>query len=441
MGRKTRDGISQLPLPDFDYKRSLASITDEKLPTNLTANRHAVHRWFNFVAGFSPEFVEQNCPNQMGAVILDPFAGCGTTLVVARTLGHKGVGFEPHPFFARIARAKTGRLPDLAHLNFIEEILQGGLDCPRPIDTLAPAAGTFLRKLFDEPILEQLLGARNEVQAAGLDSDDTAFLILSKVLEMCSKSKVDGIYKAPQSSKIPAIPTEAIRDIILNMKYDLQHSAHRITSDPASIYSVSSESMREVATATVDAVITSPPYLNNFDFAEMTRMYLYFWEICHSWQQITEKVRSKLLVNTTTALSGHRDRQSKYRSEIVSSLLPELDGIVGQLSIQRQARAGRKDYDKLIFPYFAQMTQILIETQRCMRPNSEAHIVIGDAALYGIHISTPQLLAETMSELGYEDVMCLKLRSRGQRWILKKRDGSPKGLGEYHLYGKRTVQA
>lgn len=34
---------------------------------------------------------------------------------------------------------------------------------------------------------------------------------------------------------------------------------------------------------TVDLVIFSPPYLNNFDFAEMTRMQLYFWKDANSW--------------------------------------------------------------------------------------------------------------------------------------------------------------
>ena len=438
MGQEIKTSKGQFSLPGFRLNSLPSSITNEKLPTNVTTNRHAVHRWFNFVAGFSPEFVERNCPIKPNSLILDPFAGCGTTLVVARALGHRAIGFEPHPFFARIARAKAGQCPTLSQLQDIEAILQEGLKHPCTADSLAPAAGRYLLKLFEKSTLEQLLGARDAVKSAGLDTDDTSFLVLSRVIELCSKSKIDGIYKAPLSSKVPATPNIAIKNVVRDMQLDIQLSVSSIATEPATVVSVSSESMGEVESASVDAVVTSPPYLNNFDYAEMTRMYLYFWEICRSWQDITEKVRSKLIVNTTTALQGHRELQTEYRGEIPAVLLPELDGIVNQLSNQRRVRAGKKEYDKLIFPYFAQMAQILREVLRCLRDDSEAHIVIGDAALYGIHISTPQFLAEIMSQLGYQDIKCIKLRDRGQRWILKKRDGSPTGLGEYHLFGKRS---
>ncbi len=38
----------------------------EKLPTNTTTRSHPVHRWFNFIAGFSPELV-QTCMDMTAA--------------------------------------------------------------------------------------------------------------------------------------------------------------------------------------------------------------------------------------------------------------------------------------------------------------------------------------------------------------------------------------
>ena len=431
--------VRQALLDGFVRESTLPCVGEEKLPTNSTANRHQIHRWFNFVAGFSPEFVVKHSPDRNGSLVLDPFVGCGTTLVVAQRLGHRSIGFEPHPFFARIASAKIDSSVTLGRLDCIEAVLLAGLRNPLEIGTLAPAAEEYLLKLFKRETLEQLLGARQALVSNGLEDDDTAFLFLSRVVDMCCGSKVDGIYRAPTSRKTATVPSVAIPHVAEEIRVDLEYQSLLGRRPKALLYRSSSECMRAVKSRSVDAVITSPPYLNNFDFAEMTRMQLYFWGICGSWREISERVRSKLIVNTTTALAGHRDRQEEYRFEIVSSVRTDLDCIVTRLDAQRKVRRGRKEYHFMVYPYFAQMQRILRECFRCMGSGSRIDIVIGDAALYGIHVSTPQLLGAIMAEVGFRHIALDKLRSRGTRWKLSKRDGSPVGLGEYNLSAIRDI--
>lgn len=433
----------QMNLPGFDNRPRFAEVSRQRLPTNTTANRHAVHRWFNFIAGFAPEFVAEQCPTSPGGLVLDPFAGCGTSLVVAQSLGHRAIGFEPHPFFARIARAKIDAPPTVGHLREIEGALLAGIQAPERAPVLTESAEAFLVKLFEEQTLRQLLGARAALEDVGLHEDDLSFLLLSRVLDMCSKAQTDGIYKAPTSAKKPDSPADAIRTVVDQVRNDTAQARANlpVASPTAVLHQQSSEDMSLVETGSVDVAVTSPPYLNNFDFAEMTRMHLYFWGICGSWREITEEVRTRLVVNTTTALSGHRDIQSQYRHSIASTLLPDLDSIVSALAQERRVRAGKKEYDLLVYPYFAQMTRVLLEVQRCLVDQGAAHVVVADAAFYGIHVSTPQFLASAMSDMGFAEVQCIKLRNRGHRWVLDKRDGSPTGLGEYHITAKREVSA
>src|ERR1700729_1814086 len=101
------------------------ALPKQKLSTNLTTKNHAVHRWFNFIAGFSPEFVtkciEQSGVKEKEGCLIDPFAGTSTALVQANVEGVRSVGFEPHPFFYDVSLAKL-RLSDVQTVDRIERV-------------------------------------------------------------------------------------------------------------------------------------------------------------------------------------------------------------------------------------------------------------------------------------------------------------------------------
>ena len=197
--------------------------------------------------------------------------------------------------------------------------------------------------------------------------------------------------------------------------------------------------MKKVSDDSVCCIVTSPPYLNNFDYAEMTRMQLYLLGWADGWGQISEKVRMKLVTNTTTAIAGRRGDcyQLMQREKIPKDLHRELSLIVDKLNEQRKERPGKKPYNYLVYPYYAQITRTLAESYRSLTTGGEIHWVISDAALYGVHIETEKHTASIMESLGFKNIKIVKLRERGNRWILSKRDGSKNGLGEYHVIGEK----
>lgn len=411
-------------------------ITKERLPTNTTTYQHRFHRWFNFIAGFSPEFVHECCAEIEGGeqcVLLDPFAGCATAPLVACQRGLRAIGFEAHLVFARIARAKLPSSTSLDELNRIEATIREGFVHPISSALLPPAPALFLSKLFPEDSLEMLLGAREALARNDLLKSDLAFLVLSKIVDLSSHSQTDGVYKAPTSRKGALSPFEACEEVTQMIGTDLNGDKTWDYNQHGSIIYGSSENMSAVQDESISIVVTSPPYLNNFDYAEMTRMLLYFWGVATSWGDITDKVRSKLIVNTTTALKGQKAKQNEYRQAIPIHIRSQLDALVEQLSKQRKIKAGKKEYDFLVYPYFSQMTKVLSECHRCMKGDAPIHIMVADAALYGIHISTPQLLQSILDSLGFRETQCCLVRQRGHRWTLAKREGSKTGLGEYHV--------
>ena len=419
---------------------SSPALKSERLPTNTTTKSHAVHRWFNFIAGFSPEFVQASVGTgvsepSIGTRLLDPFSGYGTAPLAARLLGLSAVAYEPHPFFAVISEAKANSPSYWTDLTSIHTALAQGISRRDSHGIhVSKSASEFLGKMFHENDLFALYSARRELNDRGFGAHPLAVLILSRILDYCCFAATDGIYKAPTSSKRAITPNEAL-DKVWGTLTDDECEAQR-EGGPVLIYEESSECMDKLDDDSIDIVVTSPPYLNNFDFAEMTRMYLYFWGLASSWDEITTRVRSRLIVNTTTALKGHKELQQAYRDTLPETVRHAADSVVESLSILRKNKRGKKEYNFLVYPYLSQMQKVLRETHRVLKPGSSFHMMVSDAAFYGVHLPTPQWLGQIMSECGFLNVQCEIVRERGHRWQLDKREGSPEGLGEYYVFGR-----
>lgn len=421
-------------------------LSREKMPTAITSNSHPVHKWFSFVAGYAPEYVScvieeyYRKNSEMPECIYDPFAGCGTTNVVANYYNIHSLGIERNPVFFKIGYAKSNAKSIYEFLPSIQKTFIATLNDSSKesyINSLSRDASTFLSKLFDIEDLNILLKLRNEVRQHTGDAYYAGYIFLSKILELTTHSKTDGIYKAPSSHK----KNLSISDAILRASelFDLGNNLD--VPDDNADYLFDSSVDYVLPPDSIDIVVFSPPYLNNFDFAEMTRMHMYFWEEATSWSDISTKHRNSMLINTTTALKNVRsmDVQEKMKDALPPELQVDLNEVVQELEKIRKTKPSKKEYHMLVYPYFYQMQQVLKSCFAGLRGNGEIHIVVSDAAFYGIHIDTHEFLKRLLDSVGFELTEINLMRTRGERWVLDKRKSSGKQLGEFEIVGvKRT---
>ena len=122
----------------------------------------AMHRWSNWIAGFSGEFarsaITRFLPHpRQSQTVLDPFAGVGTTLVEASRLELDSIGFEINPFAALVCRVKLGAAD--VSLRELQESVNGykgfmeGEDGREPHSS--PPAGFRSRIPFFSPAVER----------------------------------------------------------------------------------------------------------------------------------------------------------------------------------------------------------------------------------------------------------------------------------------------
>lgn len=411
------------------------TIAKEKLPTNTLSSGNRVQRWANFIAGFSIEFVEQCLKNRNAQkdTVIDPFLGCGTTLIGARNLGFKGVGVESHKLFYNLATAKL-KTYTIENLNYVIK----HLNTRTKKVFWSASAETFISKMFIDSEKENIRFASFQVETLRSDLKPLGIAIFLKACEYTCTAQTDGIYKAPDSKKNSIPFDEALCKVEEMFLEDIETSWYRehwhLQPNPR-LFFHSSENIKELADNSIDVCITSPPYLNNFDYAEMTRLQLYLLGWAESWGDISDKVRNGLITNTTTALKDKKTEnyQLLQKNQLPDQLVVELQEIIEELSKQRKSRAGKKEYDYLVYPYYGQIYSVIKELYRCSNTNGEIHWVVADAALYGVHIKTQEHTKMLFEAVGFKNVEIIWMRQRGHRWVLSKRDGAKEALGEYHI--------
>ncbi|WP_257236620.1 hypothetical protein [Nostoc sp. 'Peltigera malacea cyanobiont' DB3992] len=140
------------------------SIHPALAPTNLTSSLHPIHRWVNFIAGYSPEFVSvciREAGLSSGDIILDPFGGLGTTPVQSLLDGFSCIACEANPYFADLATAKCQAALGAINPDEVFSTLHQLSPYKGELaDIYSADALTFLKKLIPETELRVLVNAR-----------------------------------------------------------------------------------------------------------------------------------------------------------------------------------------------------------------------------------------------------------------------------------------
>ncbi len=385
-----------------------------------------IHRWFSFPAGFSYRAVEWAIGASPGAPptrILDPFAGSGTVSVVAKGRGIPSGGTEAHPLVARIARTKVRWDYDMDALRAASEEFLASLEETGPglaEEYPVEALPELVRKCFSRENLGRLLHVRETLRRRGrTEYRDLFELALLAALRDASAAATGWPYIAPRHRIRESDGLEAFRRRLRQFVDDLVATPAQVRRIPADVREGDCRSS-PFEEGSFDLAFTSPPYLNNYDYADRTRLESYFLGFASSWREISERVRQRLVVSATTQV----ERGDRLPRDLLSPEVERADPRVArglrerieELSRRRLHKGGRKSYDLMVALYFNDMTRALAETARLLRPGSRFLLILGDSAPYGVHVPTEVYLGRLARGLGFRQSSLWPLRRRGEKW-------------------------
>lgn len=403
------------PTTDCDYK--------DRSRNRLTEEDKAVHDWYRFVLSYPAHLVRDYLKDfalTKQSMVLDPFCGTGTTVVECKLNQIPSVGIEANPFAHFAGQVKLDWSVDPKGLrNFVEIIAESatnllaaqGIDdnCSFTGDTsdlslrqLDPDAEKLLIKNSISPVpLHKILVLFDLLQEHRDSSYYThTLLALAKTLVFHASNVRFGPEISVGKTKVDAPVIQPWLMEVSQMAIDLDILANR-TFPPCHIHHADARNSASVlAPASIDAIITSPPYPNEKDYTRTTRLESVVFGFINSYPELRAFKKGLLRSNTRGVYKEDTDDRWVQNNRRINEIADRIE----RRRIELNKTSGfEKLYSKVTKLYFGGMARHLEEMKQVLKPGAQLAYVVGDQASYlRIMIRTGQLLAEIAEELGYE---------------------------------------
>lgn len=344
-------------LEDRTELGSLATfVPNKKLP---------IYNWIYYKEGFSRDlvFLLLDMFGLKEGTVLDPFCGSGTTLVACRERGIGSAGFDVLPFSVFASHVKT-RVYDVAGLReAAQELLSGRFE--KTQEKFPP----IMARAFSKYALEDITFFRRRI--ASVEDDDVRNFLLLALVDASIKAsyaRKDGASIKIRKTGRPPLKF-MLKRTLKRMIRDLERS--RAGSAPCTVQQCDARRMN-LGDGSVDAVITSPPYLNQIDYTKVYEIENWF-------------------------ISGLYEKppiRSYIGLESDAEFLPEL-----QLPPAAAA-------------YFRDMSMVLQEMSRACKDGARLAIVVGNAYFPGRIVDSDLILSNLAEQTGFAVEKILVLNKR-----------------------------
>ena len=383
-----------------------------KDPAFAANKRLPIHRWVPWIAGFSSEFVKGALERHLSrpGVVLDPFAGVGTTLVESMQAGHDVIGFEINPYAALACRVKLGAfttdLKSFARaIRKLSTFYNDKLETGCPPRSSSPSGFRTRGEFYSPDVLNKVLIVQDFIKGLGQrDLQDLFSIAFASTMITYSNYSYEPslgqrssagkglIRDFPVGELVLAKLGEMLEDATLVQRERRQVPGHQVIND--SFFQCRSHLER----GSVDLIITSPPYLNNYHYNRNTRPHLYWLELVGSPEEMRpledanfgkywQTVRELDLIDLAFDL---RDSDIAQRIDSIRSLNSD-KGVYGGNGWANYAAS-----------YFNDCYEFARCAKYALKRGGVALVVLGNSILQGVMIPTDQYMGQIAQAAGLE---------------------------------------
>ncbi|MDY6971071.1 MAG: DNA methyltransferase [Thermodesulfobacteriota bacterium] len=373
------------------------------------------HRWYFYKEGFSPNLVEQVIEIsglRKDDVILDPFNGSGTTTLTAALKGYRSIGIEVNPFTSYLssAKLKNANLKKFKKhkAELLSSVEKGGKSNLIGFSTFSKS-DKLDKWLFNDGVLNSFEGGW--IYTSQIFSYNIRKLfrlaLITAAMKNCNARR-DGKclryrlswkdYNFNKESFLKSLSAQLDQMIEDIEQYPLSQNATIINADSRKALNDSNK------VESFSLCITSPPYLNTFDYTDIYRPELFLGKFVTNKQELYD-----LRLHTVRS-----HVQAKWTFPTLSDFGILYNETISQIKENRE-NLMHKYIPVMIQAYFEDMFNLLKLLRPKAKKNASLWIVVSNSAYAGIEVPVDLILGDVGSKAGWY------LKEIGVLRYLKKR--------------------
>lgn len=399
---------------EFEVDNLPVEVYEKTFIINQANPKKYTHSYFKYPCKFIPEIPKWAILNfsKPGDCILDPFAGSGTTLLECILNNRIGLGTEIDQVAKLLIKTKTTRLTTL-ELSETEQHFNNIINCVKnkKSQQVIPKINN-IDHWYNETNkiqLGKILYYINKIENTNIKN----FLLTCFVSIVKKVSNSDDVSPKPYvSTKIKKkvnLAIEEFSSIYKRYYKEMSNFSNLDIKQHAEI--IYGDALNFSTTKQIDLAVTSPPYINAFDYVRTMRLE-------NLW----------LETNTEESL---KETKKKYVGTESIKTQQELE----DLSILSYSNLLREYYDRIIQKdkkracivkkFFADMLINLQKVYTSLKKNGKYVIVIGNSTIRQVEIESWKVLKDLAQNIGYsyEGVFRYKIKNPYIRIPRKNRGG------------------
>ena len=370
--------------------------------------RAALNGWqgfFPYYAGYPVPFAQKivsSAKLRSGAVILDPWNGSGTTTFVAAEAGISSIGYDLNPVMVVVARARTlpaseaDALVPLAR-KIVELSQDGGPPALATDELLAWCDEPTARAVrgIETTIRETLVGEKTleghpdlSLLAAIAATQYVALFRVLRLLAASLKTTNPTWLKKPKTAenKIRCAPHVIYDSFIFaaeEMSSALMDRRTLLPSAPASTQILNRDSAAATElNASIDFVLTSPPYCTRIDYAASTALELAVLQYLR--ERNVPELRSSMM-GTTLAPKAGINIESQWGATCQEFM---------KAVLEHPSKASTGYYYRTHLDYFSKLSRSIQSIGASLKTGGGAVLVVQDSYYKDIHNDLAQIAIE-----------------------------------------------